>query len=162
MKLKNPYLKKVKTLQIYVQVVPTAVPFVLQVPDQIDKVQIHTKFEITEIQTITIDRTRIKTIDTTIVAVSKTTDKTIIAIHQISNQTETTQTNYHVDIVTERITSPGTVKPVLLAKDWDICLANVEHPDKIRTIGNKIRMLTKTRENKIRTAMQIPHSNKIP
>ena len=81
-------------------------------------------------------------------------------MHQISNRTETTQTNNQVDIVTERITSPEIVKPVLIAEDWDIFLANVEHHDKIRTIGNKIRMLTKIRENLTKIATQIPLSNK--
>ena len=38
---------------------------------------------------------------------------------------------------------------------------NVEHHDKIKIIGNKIRMLTKTREISIKTATQIPPSNKI-
>ena len=100
-------------------------------------------------------------IDTTAVAISKTTDTTIIAIQQIINKTETTQINNNVGIVTEQITSPGIVKHVLIAEDWDICLANAEHPDKIRTIGNKTQMLSKTLENTIKTATQITPSNKI-
>ena len=78
-----------------------------------------------------------------------------------SNKTEITQTNNHVDIVIEQITSPGIVKLVLTANDWDICLAKVEHRDKIKTIGNKIRMLARTREITIKTATQILRSNKI-
>ena len=72
-------------------------------------------------------------------AISKPTDTTIIAIHQISNKSEITQIDNHVDTVTEQITSPGIVRPVLIAEDWDICLASVEHHDKIRTIGNKFQ-----------------------
>ena len=102
----------------------------------------------------------IKTIDKTIVAISKTTDITTIAIHQTSNKTETTQTNNHVDIVKEQINNPGTVKLVLIAEDWDTCVANVGHHDKIKTIGSKIRMLTKTHEITSKTAAQIPHSSK--
>ena len=94
-------------------------------------------------------------------AINKTTDIITIAIHQTSKKTETKQINNHVDILTEEITSPGIVKHVLIAEDWDICLANVEHRDKIRTIGNKTRMITKTRETTVKTATQIPHSNKI-
>ena len=88
----------------------------------------------------------IRAIDTTAVAISKITDITTIAIQQINNKTEITQLNNHVGIVTEQITSPGIVKLVLIAEDWDICLASLEHHDKIKTIGNKIRMLSKTRE----------------
>ena len=95
------------------------------------------------------------------VAISKTTDTTIIAIHQTSNKTETTQINNHVGNATEQITSPGIVKLVLVAEDWDICLANVEHHEKIKTIGNRIRMLNKIHEISIKTATQIPHSNRI-
>ena len=76
-------------------------------------------------------------------------------------QNKTTQTNNHVAIGTEQITSPGIVKLVLNVEDWDICLVMVEHHDKIRTIGNNIILLTKTRKITIRTATQIPHSNKI-
>ena len=50
-------------------------------------------------------------------AIRKTTDITIIAVHPTSNKTETTETNNHLDIVTERTTSPGIVKPVLFAED---------------------------------------------
>ena len=139
------------------------VPFILIVPDQTDKVQIQTKIEIIEIQTtIATDTTLIiKTIDTKTVAINKTTVIITIAIHQTSKKTETTQTNNHVGIATEQIISPEIVKHVLFAEDWDICLANVEHCDKIRTIGNKTRMLTKTRETTAKTATQIPPSNKI-
>ena len=70
-------------------------------------------------------------------AISKTTDITLFAKHETGNKTQTTQTNKHVDIVTEQITSPGIVKLVLIAEEWHMCLANVEHYDKIRTIGNK-------------------------
>ena len=83
-----------------------------------------------------------------------------MAINQISNKTETTQINNHVDTVTELTTSPGIVKHVLIAEDWDICPVNVKHHDRIKPIGSKIRMLTKTREIKIKTATQIPPSNK--
>ena len=94
-------------------------------------------------------------------AISKITDTTIIAIHQINNKTETTQVNKHVDTATEQITSPEIVKPVSTAGDWNLCLANVEHHDKIKILGNKIRMLTRTREVSIKTVTQIPASNKI-
>ena len=139
------------------------VPFVLIVPDQTDKVQIQTKIKIKEIQTtIATDTTLIiKTIDTITVAINKTTDIITIAIHQTSKKTEITQTNNHVGLALEQITSRGIVKRVLIADDWDICLANVEHRDRIRTIGNKTRMLTKTRKTTAKTATQIPPSNKI-
>ena len=94
-------------------------------------------------------------------AVSKITDTKIIAIHQISNKKEITQINNLVDIVTEQITNPEVVKLVLIAEDRDIYLANVEHHNKIKTVGNKDRMLTKTREISIMTAPQTPHSSKI-
>ena len=94
-------------------------------------------------------------------AINKATDITTIAIQQISNKTETTQTNNHAGIVTEQITNPGIVKLVLIAEDWDICLVNVEHHDKIKPIGSKIQMLTKIHEISIKTAMQIPPSNQI-
>ena len=103
----------------------------------------------------------IKTTDTIAVAISKTTDTTIIAIRQISNKTEITQINNHVGIVTEQITSPEIVKLVLIAEDWDIYLANVEHHDQIKTIGNKIRMIPKTRKVSVKTATQIPLSSEI-
>ena len=77
-------------------------------------------------------------------AISKTTDTTIIAIHQLNNKIEITQINNHADIVIEQITSPGIVKPVLTAEEWDTCLANVEHHDKIKITDNKIQILTKT------------------
>ena len=142
---------------------PTVAPFVLKVQDQTDKVQIQTKIKIIEIQTtIAPDTTiTINIIDTTAVAISKTTDTTIIAIQQIINKTETTQINNNVGIVTEQITSPGIVKHVLIAEHRDICLANAEHPDKIRTIGNKTQMLSKSLENTIKTATQITPSNEI-
>ena len=123
--------------------------------------QIQTKTIITENQTTTIDTITIKTIDTIKVAIIKTTDITKNAVHQTSIKTETTQTDNQVDIVTEQITSPGIVKLVLTAEDWDMYLANVEHHDKIRTIGNKIRMVTKTREIRTTAATQIPFSNKL-
>ena len=119
------------------------------------------KVKITENRTTTVDITSIKTIEATIVAISKTTDITTIAMHQTNNKTETTRTNQHLDIVTEQIISPRTVKPVLTAQDWDIRLANVEHHGKIKTIGNKIRMSTKTRIITNKIATQIPLSNKI-
>ena len=142
---------------------PTVVPFVLTVPDQIDKVQVQIKIQMIEIQTtIATDTTiTIETIDTTTVAINKTTDITTIATHQISNKTETTPTNNHAGIVTEQITNPGIVKLVLITEDWDTCLANAEHLDKIKTIGRKIRMLTKIHETTIKTATQILRSNKI-
>ena len=98
--------------------------------------------------------------DITTVANSKTTDTITIAIQQTSNQTEITQINNHVGIVTEQIINPGIVKLVLIAEDWDICLANAEHHDKIRTIGNRIRVLTKIREISTKIATQTPPSNK--
>ena len=118
--------------------------------------QIHTKIKILEIQTIIATDTTIiiKTADTITVAISKTTDTTKTAVPQISNKTETTQVSDHADIVTKQIINPGIVKPDLIAADWDISLANVEHHDKIKTIGNKIRMFLKT-------ATQIIHSKKI-
>ena len=121
--------------------------------------QIQTKTKTTEIQTTTIDTITFRTIDTITVAINKTTGIITIAIHQTSNKTELTQTNNHVGIVTEQITSPGIVKHVLIAEDWDTCLANVEHHDRIKTIDNKIRMLI--HEITIKTATQIPLSNKI-
>ena len=123
--------------------------------------QVQIKIQIIEIQTtIATDTTlTIKTIDTTTVAINKTTDITTIAIHQINNKTETTQTNIHAGIVREQITNPGIVKFVLIAEDWATCLANVEHLDKIKTIGSKIRMLTKIHETTIKTATQILLSN---
>ena len=125
--------------------------------------QKQTKTKTTEIQTTaTIDTTiTIRRTDTITVAISRTTDTIIITKHQISNKTETTQINNHVGTATEQTTSPGIVKLVLIAEDWDTCLANVEHHDKIKTIGSKIRMLTKIREIIIKTAMQTPYSNKI-
>ena len=127
------------------------------------QLQTKTKIKTTEIQTtIATDTTQIiKTKDTKTVAIIKTTDIITIAIHRTSNKTERTQINNHVGIVTEQITSPGIVKHVLIAEDWDICLVKVEHHDKIKIIGNKTRMLTNTREISIKTAMQIPLSNKI-
>ena len=116
-----------------------------------------------EIQTIIATDTTIliKPTDTTAVAISKTTDITIIAIQQISNKTEITQINNHADIITEQIINLGVVKHVLIAEKWDICLAKVEHRDIIKTIGSKIRKLTKIHEITIKTATQIPPSNKI-
>ena len=76
-------------------------------------------------------------------------------------QNETTPTSNRVDIVTEQIISPMIVKPVLSAEDWDICLANVEYHEKIITIGNKIRTITKSCQITIKTTTQFPHSNKI-
>ena len=125
--------------------------------------QVQIKIQIIEIKTtIATDTTiTIKTIDTTTVAINKTTDIATIAIHQISNKTEITQTNNHAGIVTGQITNPGVVKFVLIAEHWDTCLANAEHLDKIKTIGSKIRMLTKIHETTIKTATQIPLGNKI-
>ena len=125
--------------------------------------QVQIKIKIIEIQTtIAIDTTiTIRTIDKITVAINKTTGIITIAIHQISNKTETTQINNHVDIVTELITSPGIVKLVLIAEDWDTCLVNVEHHDRIKTKGNKIRMLTKIHEISIKTATKISDNNKI-
>ena len=74
---------------------------------------------------------------------------------------EIPQINNHADIVSKQITSPGIVKHVSIAEDWDTCLANVEHRDKIRTISDKTRMLIRTRETTIKTAMQTSFSNKI-
>ena len=108
--------------------------------------QTKAKTKITEVQTIRVDTLTTKTMDTTTVSITKTTDITIIATHQTSNKTETTKTNNHVDIATEQIIGPVIVKPVLIAEDWDICLANLEHHDKVRTIGNKYRKLNKTGE----------------
>ena len=94
-------------------------------------------------------------------AISKATDITIIGIHQTSNKTETTQTNNDIDIVTEQSADSEIFKPVFTAEDWGRCLAKVEHLDKIRKKGNKIRKLIKTREISLKTATQIPLSNKI-
>ena len=124
--------------------------------------QIQTETKLTETQTKTTGIVLFETIDTTTVAIHKPTDTATIAIHQAGNRTETTQTNNDVHIVTEQITNPENVKLVLTAEDWDLNLANVDHHDKIRTIDNKTRILTKTtraREIKIRTATKIPHSN---
>ena len=138
------------------------VPFILKVPDPKYKLQIQTKAKNTVIQTIPIITKKIRTIDTIVVETSKTTDTTTIAIHQSNTKTETTRDNNHVDIVTEQIISPGIVKTVLTAEDWDICLANVESHKRIRTIGNKNQILTKTDEITIKTATQTPHSIQIP
>ena len=154
MKSKKLYHKQVKILRVQVQVVPKVIPFVSTVPDQIDKVQIQSKFKITAVQTTTIDTISMKTIDTTTVRISKTADITTTSIHQTINKTETTQTNNYVDIVIERITNPGIAKPVLIAEDWDICPPNVEHHNKIRTIGNRITISTKTGEIMTNTATQ--------
>ena len=125
--------------------------------------QIQTKIKNIEIQTtIATDTTvTIKTIDTIIVAINKTTDIITIAIQQINNKTEITQINNHVDIATEQIINPGIVKLVSTAEDWDTCLANAEHDDKTKTIGNKTRMLIRIREISIKAATQIPPSSKI-
>ena len=110
-----------------------------------------------EIQTtIATDTTiTIKTKDRTAVAISKTTDTTPIAKHQTSKEMEKTQTNNHADTVTEVINRSWIVKPVLIAENWDTCLANLEHHGKIQTIGYKIRMLTRTREITTKTATQL-------
>ena len=97
----------------------------------------------------------------TIVANSKATDVTTTAVHQNISKTKTTQTSNQVDIVSEQMTSTGIVKLVLGVEDWDIYLANKEHHNKIRTIGNKTWMLIKTRENTIKTVTQIPFSSKL-
>ena len=125
------------------------------------QIQTETKTKNIEIQITTVGTVTTRTIDTIIVAINKTTDTTTIAIQQINSKTEITQTNNHVDIVIEQITNQGIVRPVLIAEDWDTCLANVEHLDKIKTIVNKIQMSIKIHEIIIKTAMQIPHSNKI-
>ena len=125
------------------------------------QLQTKTKIKTTETEITTIDTKTIKTIDIITVAISKTTDITTIAKHQTSNKTEITQFNNHVGIATQQITSRGIVRLVLIAEDWDTCLVNVEHQDSIKTIGNKIRMLTKIHETTIKTATQIPLSNKI-
>ena len=65
----------------------------------------------------TVDIITTKTIDITTVAINKITDITTIAVPQTSNKTEATQTNNHVDIVTEQITSLEIVKLVLTAED---------------------------------------------
>ena len=158
-RIKKLYHKQIKILRVHIQAVPTVIPFVSIDPDQIGNVQIQNKT--TETQTTTIDTIIMKTIDTIIVAISKTTDLTTTAVPQTSNKTETTQTNNQVDIVTEQITSAVIVKHILIAENRDRCLANVEHHNKIRTIGRKTRMLTKTCETTFKTAMQLPLSNKI-
>ena len=162
-KFKKLYHKQIKTLGVHVHVVPTVAPFILIVPGQIDKVQVQIRIKIIEIQTtIAIDTTKtIRTIDTIIVAINKTTDTIIIAIHQTSNKPDITQINNRAGIVTEQITSPGIVKHVLIAEDWDTCLVNVEHHDRIKTIGNKIRLLNKIHEISTKTATKISHNNKI-
>ena len=96
--------------------------------------QIQTKSKIIKFQT---------TIATDTTKIFKTTDTTIIALQQINNKTEITQFNNHVDIVTEKITNPGIVRPALIAEDWDMCLAIVEHHNKFKIIGNKNRLLIK-------------------
>ena len=71
------------------------------VPDQIDKVRIQIKTKILRTQTTTKNILTTKTIDTKLVLISKATDIIIIAVHQTSYQTETTQTNKQVGIVTK-------------------------------------------------------------
>ena len=113
--------------------------------------------------TLTTDTRTIKLIGKTIVAISKKTDITTMAIQQTSNKTETTQTNTHVDILTEQITSPGVVKPVLTAEVWDTCLANVEHHNRIRIVA-EIQTQTKTIKTcgiTTATTTLTPHSNEI-
>ena len=109
---------------------------------------------------ITSDTAITKTMDTTKFTISKTTDITSIAVHQTSNKTKTIRTKNDSAIIIEQITSPGIVKPVLIAEGWDICLAKVKNHDEIRTIGNKIRIKTETRKITIKTATQTPHSSK--
>ena len=82
--------KQVKTLQVHVQVEPTVALFVYIVPDQIDKVQLKTKIKNSKIQITTTDTITIKTVDTTIVAINKTTSIIAIAPHQIGNNTKIT------------------------------------------------------------------------
>ena len=113
--------------------------------------------QIPEIQTKTLDTVTIKTKDTTEVAISKTAEITILAERQTSNKTETTHTSNHVDIITEQIISQGIVKPVLTAEDRDICLVKVEQHDRIKTIENKVQLLTITRETTVRTTTKFPH-----
>ena len=125
------------------------------------QIETKTKIKTTDIQTTTIDTITIKTIDTIKVAINKKTGITTIAIHQTSNKTEITQINNHADIVTEQIITLGVVKLILIAEDWGTCPANVEHYDIIKAIGNKIRMLTKIHAISIKTATQIPPSNRI-
>ena len=125
------------------------------------RIQTKTKTETIEIQTTTIETITVETIDTITVAIIKITHITIIAIRQINNKTEITQTNNQADIATKQITSPGIVKLVSIAENWDICFANAEHHDQIKTKGNKIRLATKTRKNSMKTVTQIPPSNKI-
>ena len=103
--------------------------------------QLQTETKVTKLQTITID-------------------SITLPIHQTNKKTETTQTNNHVDIVSDQITSPGINKLVLSAEDWDICFPNVKHHDKVRTKANKIQVFSKAREITIKTARQTPHSNK--
>ena len=94
----------------------------------------------------------------------RTKDTTNVAILQISNKTETIQTKKHVAIVTERITKPGIVKVVPTAEECDTCPASVENRDQIRTIGNKIRTTIKTSRTcgiTNNTISITPHSNKI-
>ena len=136
------------------------------ISDQIDQVQIQakTKTKTTETQTSTIDTITIRSTDTRTVEINKTTDLIRIAILETSNKTEITQTNNHAGLATEQITSPEIVKLVLTADDWDKCLANAEHHDKIKTTDNKTQTRTKTiktYEIIIKTATQIPFSNKI-
>ena len=104
--------------------------------------QLPIETEVTKLQTITIDTIT-------------------IPIYQTNKKTETTQTNNHVDNVTDQITSPGIIKLVSSAEDWDISLANVKHHDKIRKKANKIQVFSKARKITIKTARQTPHSNKI-
>ena len=93
-------------------------------------------------------------------AILKTTDRTTIELHQTNNKREATQTNNHVDIVTEQITSRGIVRPVSISEYWDICLANVEHHDRIRNIGNKIQTLTKLPKLQSRPQRKFPSATK--
>ena len=103
-------------------------------------------------QTTTIDAIKVRTIDTITVAINKTTDITEIAMQQINTKTVITQINNHADNVIEQIINPAIAKLVLIAENWDKYLANVKHRDKIRTIGNKSRILTKIGEITIKIA----------
>ena len=163
-KIQKAYRKQVKTIPIHILREPTVLLFVLVAPDQTDKVQIQTKTKITEIQIITLVDKTIKTVDTKRVAIYKTTDTTTTAKHQTSNKNETTQDNNRVEIVREQTINREVVRLVLTPVVWDICPANTEYQYRIRTIDKKIRKLNKairTRDNKIKTATQIPHSKKV-
>ena len=74
-----------------------------------------------------------------------------------------TQINNHADFVIEQITNPAIFKLVSTAEDWDTCLANVEHHNRIRVLAEIQTPIKTIRTCGIttKTTALTPHSNKI-